>query len=172
MSLLVVPVKAADIPNSMQIEHDAYARNPFTPLLFPGPFPSTAISARADEVLQQWKDDDTTQWIKVVDTSIDDFNEAEETGELGARKDEDRKGIAFAKWNIYDQPPKPKAGRQFGEGCNIEACEALFGGLEKQRQRLLEDQKAYVCKLQFFAVRTSSSSKLGIRPAVVMRLEP
>lgn len=151
MPLIVVPATAADLPDSTQIEHDAYARNPFTPLLFPGPFPPSALSARSHEMTQQLKEDTASQWMKVVDTSLDEFNDAEDTDGAGAgtKRDEQQKGIAFAKWNFYERPPDQKVGRTFGEGCNVEACESLFGGLAEQREQLFTDKEGYVCKLWF-----------------------
>ena len=75
-------------------------------------------------------DDPTARWLMVVDTDQDD-----------------KKGIAFAKWNLYvEGPPGMKTRRQFGEGCNVEACEMVFGGLAKQRDRVLGERRC-LCEL-------------------------
>lgn len=147
MPLLVLPATAADLPTSTQIEHDAYARSPFTPILFPGPFPPSAMSARSDEQIQQLEEDPTSQWMKIVDTSLDEFNDNSSTDGEGVMTDEQRKGIAFSKWNFYDRLPERKFGRSFGQGCNVEACETLFGELGEMKDRLFTGEGGYVCEL-------------------------
>ena len=85
---------------------------------------------------KQLTDDPTTRWLKVVDS------------ELTTQGLEDR--IAFAKWNVYDQGmPETGSGRQFGDGCNVEACEMVFGGLARQRERLVGGRK---CVCEWFSL--------------------
>lgn len=48
---------------------------------------------------------------------------------------------------VYDgtNPPKPRPQRQWPPGINGEACELLFGGLTKLKERVMEDRK-HLCK--------------------------
>lgn len=47
---------------------------------------------------------------------------------------------------VYDgtNPPKPRPQRQWPPGINGEACELLFGGLTKLKERAMGDRK-HVC---------------------------
>lgn len=128
MVLEVQPAFEADARRAVEIEAIAYGPNPFTPILFPGPMPANAKDERAEFLVKQLKEDPTTHWYKVVDTDL----EGEE------------QMVAFSKWHIYTEKPQLTP-RQFGEGCNIEACEMLFGGLMAQRAKILGD-RSYVCK--------------------------
>lgn len=129
MPLELKPATEADAKRAAIIERDAYAPNPFSRILFPGPFPPEALDGRAGFLATELKEDSTTRWLKVVDTDLP----------------EDEQMIAFAKWHIYTEKPKPTAPRTFGPGCNVEACEMLFPGIAAQRMRILGD-KPYVCK--------------------------
>ncbi|KAI0103724.1 acyl-CoA N-acyltransferase [Nemania sp. FL0031] len=124
MPLVLQPATEADAVRAAQIEREAYAPNPFNPVLFPGPFPEPPAgrNPRAEEMAKQLREDPSTRWLKVVDTDL------EET-------DDNKQMIGFAQWNINDgsQPSQPPRG--FGPGCNVEACEALFGGLHKLRAK-------------------------------------
>ncbi|KAI1376341.1 acyl-CoA N-acyltransferase [Hypoxylon crocopeplum] len=124
MPLELQPAIEADARRSAEIESAAYAPNPFNRILFPGPFPPEVLDGRASQLAAELKRDDTTHWFKVVDT---DLPEAEQM-------------IAFAKWHIYTEMPRPTT-RTFGPGCNVEACEMLFGGIAKQRVRILGDRQ-------------------------------
>lgn len=44
---------------------------------------------------------------------------------------------------VYDgtNPPKPRPQRQWPPGINGEACELLFGGLTKLKERVMGDRK-------------------------------
>jgi hypothetical protein len=131
MPLQLLPAVAADVPRAVAIERDAYAANPFSPVLFPGPFPADALARRAAEVLAQKDADPTTRWRKIVDTDI--------PGDDGI--------IAFARWTVYAAGPGPKpVVRAMGEGCNIEACEAVFGGVAKMHERV-RGERSCVCEL-------------------------
>lgn len=131
MPLELRPATEEDAIRAAEIEHLAYAGNPFEKILFPGPFPPTDDGGRAAQLLDDLRGDPTTRWLKVVDT----VTAEEETM------------IAFARWNVYteDEPPR-SALRAFGPGCNEEACAALFGGIHEQRTRLMGD-RLYVCEL-------------------------
>lgn len=126
MPLVLEPAVEADAPRIVEIERLAYASNPLTPILFPGPFPPEATENRAEGLIKQFREDPTVRWIKVVDT---------ETNELAA----------FAKWEIIDGPKETVRTRQFGPGCNVEACEEFFGGIHRKREQLMGG-KAYCCE--------------------------
>ncbi|OAL23737.1 hypothetical protein AYO20_10883 [Fonsecaea nubica] len=123
MPLVLQPADEADAPRIVEIERLAYASNPLQPILFPGPFPPQAKHERAEGLIKQLHEDPTVRWVKALDT---------ETGELAA----------FAKWNIIKEPREPNRGRQFGPGCNVEACEEFFGGIHRKRNDLMGG-KAY-----------------------------
>ncbi|EXJ70812.1 uncharacterized protein A1O5_05802 [Cladophialophora psammophila CBS 110553] len=123
MSLVLQLADEADAPRIVEIERLAYASNPLNPILFPGPFPPEATAARAEGLVKQLHEDPTVRWMKVLDT---------ETGEVAA----------FAKWNIIKEPRERSRARQFGPGCNVEACEEFFGGIHRKRNELMGG-KAY-----------------------------
>ncbi|OAP55832.1 hypothetical protein AYL99_09984 [Fonsecaea erecta] len=118
MPLVLQPANEADAARAVEIEYLAYASNPLNPILFPGPFPPEAKNERAEGLIKQLHEDPTTRWMKVVDT---------ETGEIAA----------FAKWNIIQEPREPARTRQFGPGCNVQACEEFFGGIHAKRNELM-----------------------------------
>ncbi|KAI1774002.1 acyl-CoA N-acyltransferase [Hypoxylon cercidicola] len=113
MPLGLRPADGGDARRAAEIEWAAYAPNPFNRILFPGPFSPEASSS--------------TCWSKVVDTGLPE--DPEQT-------------VAFAKWHVYAQSPRP-TNRKFGAECNVEACELLFGGIVKQRVRILGDRPYY-----------------------------
>jgi hypothetical protein len=129
MPLEIQPATAADARRAVEVEGNAHGPSPFGKVLFPGPMPASAKNDRAQFFVKSLEDD-STRWYKVVDSDLE--------GEG------DKQTVAFAKWHIYTESPILKP-REFGEGCNIEACQKLFGGLIEQRTRLLGDQP-YVCK--------------------------
>lgn len=140
MPLILRSAEDTDATRIAEIERLAYADNALTPILFPGPFPPDALAKRAEGLIAQRHADPTTRWVKVVDT---------DTNEL----------IAFAKWNVpisvststaqsqshtqsaqqtqQQQPANRKSSRQFGPGCNVEACEEFFGGIHRRRDELV-----------------------------------
>ncbi|KAK5950195.1 hypothetical protein OHC33_008663 [Knufia fluminis] len=131
MPLTVRPCTPHDLPRAVAVEKSAFASNPFTPILFPGPFPADALEFRLQEMASQMTDDPTTRWLCVVDTDRPGPTEQGLRGECD-------EGIAFAKWNLYiESSPGARPMRKFGEGCNVEACEMVFGGLARQRERCL-----------------------------------
>ncbi|KAI0409421.1 acyl-CoA N-acyltransferase [Xylaria palmicola] len=130
MSLILQPATEADAVRAAEIERVAYAPNPFNPVLFPGPFPEPAAgqNPRAADMAKQLRDDPSTRWFKVVDT---DIPAAVDNGQM----------IGFAQWNINDGSQAPPSPRTFGPGCNVEACEALFGGLHQMRLKNFADKR-------------------------------
>jgi len=91
-------------------------------------------------------EDPSTRWLKVVDTGEGPQQQQAEV----ARAQSQGFGIAFAKYNVYVErrPAKgEKSGRSFGEGCNVEACEMVFGTMAKTRERILGGRKC-LCELR------------------------
>ncbi|XXG93882.1 hypothetical protein Hte_000131 [Hypoxylon texense] len=127
MPLELRPADGSDARRVADIESAAYAPNPFNRILFPGPFPPGILDLRAQQLRAELEGDSSTRWRKVVDTDLPEGPE---------------QTVAFAKWHVYDESPKP-TDRSFGAGCNVEACELLFGGIAKQRVRILGDRPYY-----------------------------
>lgn len=129
MSLMVVPCTSADYPHIAEVEQKAFAPNRFTPLLFPGPLPEGVLEFRAQGLAREAAEDVKIQWIKVIDTNYPDGQP-----------------LAYAKWVLYiDEPLISTARNDFGEGCNVEACQLVFGGLAEQRNRLMGGKRC-ICK--------------------------
>ncbi|KAI1390261.1 acyl-CoA N-acyltransferase [Hypoxylon trugodes] len=122
MPLELQPATEADARRSAQIEHEAYAPNPNNKILFPGPFPPNILDLRAGQLAAELKQDPTTRWLKIIDTDLPADGE---------------QMVAFAKWHVYDDVKPHWKPRTFGAGCNGEACELLFGGVQTQRERIL-----------------------------------
>ncbi|ETS87966.1 hypothetical protein PFICI_01794 [Pestalotiopsis fici W106-1] len=122
MPLVVQPATEADVPRAVEIEAAAYGPNQFTPILFPGPMPANALEERAAFFVKGLREDPTTRWHKVVDTDLDGQEQT----------------VAVVKWHIFTEKPQftPRAAVQ---GCNLEACDLVFGGLQRQRARILGD---------------------------------
>ncbi|KAI2636138.1 hypothetical protein GGS21DRAFT_68915 [Xylaria nigripes] len=109
------PATEADAERAAQIEKDAYAGDPFSQILFPGPFPEPPAGQkkpRAEELRNILRDDPSGRWLKVVDTDIEP-------------SEDNRQMIGFAQWNISDGLQVPAKTRTFGPGVNVEACEEL-----------------------------------------------
>ncbi|OTA69469.1 acetyltransferase [Hypoxylon sp. EC38] len=116
----------ADARRSLDIEVAAYAPDPFTGILFPGPISPDALDRRAGQRVAELKEDPRIRWFKVVDTDLPD----------------PERMVAFAKVYIYLERPLLTP-HTFDPGCNAEACELFFNGLMRQRARIMED-KPYV----------------------------
>ncbi|KAI0970301.1 acyl-CoA N-acyltransferase [Xylaria arbuscula] len=123
----------ADAPRGAQIEKDAFGPDEFSPILFPGPFPEPAPGqwTRAEELANVLRTDPSTRWLKVVDTDI-------------APTEDNKQMIGFAQWNINDGSQIPPPPRVFGAGCNAEACDAVFKGLQKIRLAYLEKKHLHL----------------------------
>ncbi|KAK8056033.1 Acetyltransferase [Apiospora rasikravindrae] len=120
----------ADLPRGLEIEKLAYAPNPFTPVLFPGPFPEEAKKIRSEYFIKTLEEDKTARHVKVIDTEIEG--------------DENEQMIAWAKVHVHKEPPKLTP-RVFGPGSNVEACEKLWGDILAQRTRLV-GENPHVCR--------------------------
>ncbi|KAI0175588.1 acyl-CoA N-acyltransferase [Hypoxylon sp. FL1284] len=123
MPLELRTADGSDARRAAEIESAAYAPNPFNPILFPGPFPPEAVDGRARQLREELETDDSTRWLKVVDTELAP----------------EQQTVAFAKWHVYTERPRPTP-RTFGPGCNVEACKLLFGGIAEKRTRILGDR--------------------------------
>ncbi|KZL79382.1 acetyltransferase, partial [Colletotrichum incanum] len=121
MPIEVQTIVEADLRRCAEIEHLAFAESPFNKLLFPGPLPDDFLGFRADDLAKQLREDSTVRMFKAVDTALSG----------------DEAIIAWSKFNIHaDGMPVPKP-RVWGPGCNEEACNQLFGGMDKMRERLM-----------------------------------
>ena len=115
-----------------EIERLAYATDPLTPILFPGPFSPDAEVIRAKQISAQLAADSSTRWAKVVDT---------ETGEM----------IAFSNWNVYKpgEPIPTRTRRTFNDPpCNIPACEEFWGDMYELREKHIPSSP-HVCMPSF-----------------------
>lgn len=153
MPLTLHPCTPSDLPQAVLTERAAFASDPFSPILFPGPFPEGTSEFRVQELAKQMTEDPTTRWVMVVvDGDDSDGTSERQTAsvEEGLQTQRTvRRGIAFAKYNLYLEG-RPRAGeegqRSFGEGCNVEACERVFGGLAETRERMLGGRRC-LCEL-------------------------
>jgi len=139
MALQLVPAVASDALRIAQIERDAYGKNPYNTLLFPGPFPPDILEKRAAQLAADLESNPaTTRWWKAVDPTLEG----------------DEQLISFAQWNVYETAPPIVPPRAFGPGANAAACEELFGGISRQRTRLI-GQEPHVCEYQYLVVSSS-----------------
>ncbi|KAF3761774.1 hypothetical protein M406DRAFT_281853 [Cryphonectria parasitica EP155] len=118
MPLKVLPAGKADMYRAAVIERHAYAPLKTNDILFPGPLLADSLKYRAGD-LEKEVEEPNVFWFKVVDTDIEG--------------DESEQTISVAKWTVYDQnhPVKPKSPRSLPPGSNAEACELLFGTIDK-----------------------------------------
>ncbi|KAI0193198.1 acetyltransferase [Xylaria flabelliformis] len=132
MPLILQIATEADAPRAAVIEKAAYGPSPFDKLLFPGPFPEPepGRNFRAEEMAKELREDSSVRWLKVVDTDIEPT-------------EDNKQMIGFAQWNFKDGTKPPPPPRNFGPGCNAEACDALFGGLYKMRVKYHSGKKLY-----------------------------
>lgn len=128
MPLEVENATEADARRAVEIEAIAYGPSPFSAILFPGPMPDNAGDERAEFLARELRDDPTTRWNKVIDTDLKGGQNM----------------VAFCKWHVYTETPEPKH-REFGQGCNEEACQMLFGRLQKQSIRVVGNTP-YICE--------------------------
>ena len=132
MPLQVLPAVASDALSAVTIEAAAYANNRFNSTLFPGPFAPDTATRRAEGFVATLEKPQT-RWWKVVDTDIAPDADAQSASADGVM-------IAFAEWYINDPVPPPPPPRQYPPGSNVEACDALFGGIVRGRQQMLGDE--------------------------------
>ncbi len=153
MPLELRPATEEDAARAAEIEGLAFAPSPFSGILFPGPFPPGSGGRRVAELVEKLRGDDSTRWLKVVDTDLllEGTGEGEGEGESGKQEEKEKQPtmIAFAQWHVYADGKPRSAPRTFGPECNLEACEMLFGGIDRQRRRLM-GERPYVCEFSSF----------------------
>ncbi|KAF4972107.1 hypothetical protein FSARC_1247 [Fusarium sarcochroum] len=118
MPLKVLPANEADASRAVDIENIAYGPNPIGSVLFPNPRPS-GPNTRVADLIDLFQKNPACRWAKVVDTDIG----------------EDEM-VAFTMWYMWDTPPTEEQhsfSSYRGPSCNVEACELLFGGINKMR---------------------------------------
>lgn len=148
MHLEVRPCPPTDFPRAAVVENRAFGDNQFSKILFPGPFPDNKFELRAKELASEMESEPANRWYEVVDIDAENPNE----------------GIAFAKWQIFaDKLPSPRQNRRFGKGCNVEACERLFGDLAAMRPKYVADKH---CLCTFFILRPD---KLLHHPNIILQ---
>ncbi|KAK5996605.1 hypothetical protein PT974_01942 [Cladobotryum mycophilum] len=114
MVLQVAPAGEADAPRAITIENLAYGPSPNSRVLFPGPFPE-GDTFRLNALVEGRRKDPACQWMKVVDTEL------ASGGGDGT--------IAFTQFFVWERESINHP-REWGPGTNVEACEALFGGMK------------------------------------------
>jgi hypothetical protein len=131
MAILIREASDDDLPRALEIERAAYADNPLSPILFPGPFPPDAQMQRIPDLIELRKTDPSVRFMQAYD---------EESGQM----------VAFAKWHIYESREAAAAAerpsREFGAGTNREACEEFFGQLSARKKELMSNTP-HLCKL-------------------------
>lgn len=126
MHLELTPCQSSDFLRAAHVERNAWSISHFSKILFPGPFPDNIMELRAREIEKEIEVEPANQWFQVVDTDAENPNDA----------------IAVAKWQIYtDRVAGPRQNRRFGKGCNVGACERLFGDLAAFRQKYVADKR-------------------------------
>jgi hypothetical protein len=130
MTIVLREVSDDDLPRACEIEAAAYADNPLSPILNPGPFPPEYRQQRVPQLIETRKKDSTVRYLQAYD---------EETSQM----------VAFAKWSIYDTLEAAAAAkrpsRTYGPGMNRKACEAFFGELSSRKERLMGG-KPHLCR--------------------------
>jgi hypothetical protein len=131
MAITVREVLDDDLLRAVEIEAAAYADNPLSPVLFPGPFPAESRQQSVSHLMQTRNSDPSVRYLQAYD---------EASGQM----------VAFAKWSIY-RTHEIAAGAQrplrpFGPGTNSEACEAFFGTLASKKKQLMGD-RPHFCEI-------------------------
>ncbi|KAI1329140.1 acetyltransferase [Xylariaceae sp. FL0255] len=149
MPLKLLPATESSAARIAQIERAAYADKPMNDVLFPGPFPPSVLDGmldgRAANLAKELREDPTCHWLKVIDPDIIPSFATE-----SADGYHDEQIIGFAQWNIRANGEPLPPGRAFsGPGVNDEACEALFGGIHRMRERVVGDRKHVHLRLCF-----------------------
>lgn len=136
MHLELRPCQPSDYSRAAVVEKRAWSGSLFSKILFPGPFPDNILEIRAQEIAKEIEAEPANRWFEVVDTDAENPNE----------------GVAFAKWQIFtDKLPGRRQNRVFGEGCNVEACNLLFGNLANLRDKYVGD-KHCICMSSFLVL--------------------
>ena len=133
MPLKLLQAEPGDLPRIVQLENDAFADSPVTPILFPGGKSQDSQDTYVENLLQQWQANSASRTVKVIDTDLN--------GKI----------VAFARWYIFigDDVKFIKTDpneHQNIPGSNEAAGNDFFGGLLKIRARIL-GRNPYCCKL-------------------------
>ena len=138
MPLKVLPATEVDASRAAAIEAVAYGSNPIGSVLFPKPRvprPNT----RASDLVGLLQKNPACRWAKVIDTDL-------------SEQDDQDGMVAFSMWYMWDTPPSEEQ-HSFpsfrGPGCNAEACELWFGGINSMRVNYMKG-KPYACMHQLY----------------------
>ncbi|GJC89384.1 putative acyltransferase SID5 [Colletotrichum liriopes] len=106
-----------DLRRCAEIGHQAFAKNPFSKIKFPGYVPEDGfLGLRANDLAKQLREDPTARMFVAVDT--------ERIGDSAI--------VGFAKWNVYPNgmPYAMSKPASWGPGANVEVCKLVFAGVE------------------------------------------
>ncbi|KAL0931234.1 uncharacterized protein CTRU02_213969 [Colletotrichum truncatum] len=128
MTIEIVPAVEADCRRFAQLDKAAFgassSEGDIQRILFP---PSSAVeedaptARRAALMAKIMREDPSAHFIKAVDTELS----CEEAI------------VGFAKWHVWTDGMPPSPQRQWGVGCNAEACGKFFGGMDKLKERVM-----------------------------------
>ncbi|KAF2868459.1 acyl-CoA N-acyltransferase [Massariosphaeria phaeospora] len=124
MGIVAQEVLDTDIPRACEMEVAAYANNPASPVLFPGPFPPDSGEKRVNGLIEIRQNDPTVRYMQAVDKQSADI-------------------LAFSKWHFYETPEAAAAAERpvnVGAGTNKAACEAFFDGMAKRKKEIMGDR--------------------------------
>lgn len=131
MGLKVTPAGEADIARCVAIEQLAYADNPYSPYLFPGPFEGGSDSSREEAMIANRRaDPEACLWIQAVD------EDRVAQGLPGM--------VSFSQGYMWESTPKPQPARVWGHGSNLEACDLFFGGMTRKWEERMS-KKSHFC---------------------------
>ncbi len=131
MPLELAQVTADDLPTVLQLQFAAFADDPMTQLMYPiRPTPVAVVEKAIERGRKDFLNPDTA-FVKVHDT---------DSGEI----------VALAKWSIYkhERPGeewKKEEKRDWGEGVNVEAADALIGAIGEKRKKIMAG-KPHCCR--------------------------
>ncbi|KAK2040869.1 acetyltransferase [Colletotrichum somersetense] len=124
MTIQIRTALERDLRRCAEIGHQAFARNPFSKIKFPGYVPDDGfLGLRASDLAKQLREDPTCRMFVAVDTERRGNNAI----------------VGFAKWNVYPNgmPYAKLNPASWGFGANIEACKMVFSGVEAMRNALM-----------------------------------
>lgn len=133
MPIEIQPVVEADLRRCAEIEHLAFAESVFNQVMFPGPLPEDFLGLRANDLARLIREDPTVRMFKAVDTELSGSEAI----------------VAWCKINLHPEGMPTPNPRAWGSGCNQEACNLLFVGMDQMRERLMKD-KPCVCKCSIY----------------------
>ena len=132
MPLIVEHAMESDLPRLMEIQFNAFAREPYHHVLFPGGNNPEARDKAAKRIWKDVQDDPTDNILKCTDTT---------TGEI----------LTYGKWNVYDKERTKEEYDKHDEvywcdGVFKEACEEFLHKVHGMRHKAIGGQR-HLCGL-------------------------